>query len=228
MTKPLKSEDVVSFLEETRGLERRFLDEVLDSKKRAWRVATVAGAIALTGMIAVASLAPLKEPPEMYVVRVDKATGSVEHVSRLNVHDQDYGERTAKFWLNMYVNSCESYNWWTIQDQHDMCALLSSTEVQRQYGKKFEGPNDLTVRLGRHTNIDVDVHSITLGANQTASIRFSTVERDVASLRPSTPKNLIATVAYQYVNVPVSEDVWRVNPLGFQVIHYSVDADLSR
>lgn len=228
MSGEVKAEEVVEFLEQSRGLERRWIDELIRSRKLAWRIALAASVLSFMAVGGVVALTPLKEPPEMYVVRVDKSTGAVEHVSRLDMHEQDYGERTAKFWLNMYVLNCEGYNWWTIQNQYEMCALLSNTEVQRNYGKKFEGANDLTVKLAQHTNIDVDVHSITLGVNQTATVRFSTTEREVATSRPSPPKHWAATIAYQYVNVPVSEDVWRINPLGFQVIHYSVDADLSR
>lgn len=224
----VKADEVAEFLEQSRGLERRWIDELLRSRKVAWRLVAILAVITIASVASVAALAPLKEPPEMYVVRVDKSTGMVEHVSRLAEHEQEYGERTAKFWLNMYVLSCEGYNWWTIQHQYETCALLSNQDVQRAYGKKFEGPNSLTDKYAKHTNIDVDVHSITLGFNQTATVRFSTVEREVATARPKAPKHWVATISYQYVNVPVNEDVWRFNPLGFHVTHYAVDADLSR
>src|SRR5699024_9128435 len=134
--------------------------------------------ISLAAVGALVGLTPLKQPPEMYVVRVDDATGVIEHVSRLGAPLEDYGERIDKYFVNSFIRNCEGYNWYTIQEQFDTCALLSAKPIQEQYGKRYEGPNAPTERLGTERNIDVSVHSISLGANNTATVRFSTVERD--------------------------------------------------
>src|SRR3546814_4394922 len=84
----------------------------------------------------------------MYVVRVDSATGSIDHVSSLGQPLEDYGQRIAKYFLNTYVLNCEGYSWQTIQEQFDTCALLSSAPIQTQYGKRFEGQDAVTTRLG--------------------------------------------------------------------------------
>lgn len=218
--------EMAQFLEESRGLERNLLEEIITSRKKAWRVATMAGVLAAASIGAVIGLTPLKAPPEMYVVRVDKASGAIDHATRLGVDEQDYGERIDKYFLNQYILNCEGYNWFTIQQQHDTCALLSSTDVQREYGKRFDGEKGLTQRLANHTNIDVTVHSITLGANNTATVRFTKAEKDVTGLRPGPIEHRIATIAYHYINVPITEEIGRRNPLGFQVIRYRDDADL--
>src|SRR3546814_20423555 len=67
----------------------------------------------------------------------------------------------------------------------------------------------------------VQVHSITLGSNQAAIVRFSKTERDVNTGEVTKVRHLIATMAYQYVDVPLTETVARRNPLGFQVTRYS-------
>lgn len=114
MPEPLKSEEVAAWLEQSRGLERDHLGELVTSRKRAWQVAMGAGVIAFAAVAAVAGLTPLKQPPEMYVVRVDNATGSIEHVSTLGEPMDDYGQRIAKYFLNSYVLNCEGYSWQTI------------------------------------------------------------------------------------------------------------------
>nr|WP_255772790.1 VirB8/TrbF family protein [Paracandidimonas lactea] len=215
-------------MEESRGLERDHLGELVRSRKRAWQVAIGAGLIAFASVLAVAGLAPLKQPPEMYVVRVDNATGAIEHVSTLGQPMEDYGQRIAKYFLNAYVLNCESYSWQTIQEQFDTCALLSSVPIQTQYGQRFEGPDAVTTRLGTLSTVDVQVHSITLGANQSAIVRFTKAEREVTTGNITKVRHLIATMAYQYADVPLTEVVARRNPLGFQVMRYDLAADLSR
>lgn len=228
MPEALKSENIAAWLEQSRGLERDHLGELVKSRKRAWQVAIGAGVIALAAVVAVAGLTPLKQPPEMYVVRVDNATGTIEHVSTLGQPMEDYGQRIAKYFLNTYVLNCEGYSWQTIQEQFDTCALLSSAPIQTQYGQRFEGPDAVTTRLGTLGTADVQVHSITLGANQAAIVRFTKTERDVTTGNATRVRHLIATMAYQYADVPLTEEVARRNPLGFQVMRYDLAADLSR
>ncbi|CAM5219985.1 Type IV secretion system protein virB8 [Castellaniella defragrans] len=228
MADTVKSEDLAAYLERSRGLERDHLSELITSRKRAWQVALGASILALAAVVAVAGLTPLKQPPEMYVVRVNDATGTIEHVSSLGEPLEDYGQRIAKYFLNTYVLNCEGYSWQTIQEQFDTCALLSAPPIQTAYGKRFEGPQAVTTRLGTQGTEDVQVHSITLGAKQAAIVRFTKTERDVNTGNATQVRHLIATMAYQYADVPLTEAVARHNPLGFQVTRYDLAADLSR
>ena len=228
MTNGIKTEDLMRTLEQAKGLERDYLKEVCASRRHAWRLCFASLGLATLSILAVVGLTPLKAPPEMYVVRVDNATGKIERVSRLGEHEEDYGERAAKYWLNLYVLNCEGYNWYSIQHQHDTCVLLSSVDVQRAYSKKFEGEQGLQQVLANHTNIDVDVHSITLSSNNTAVVRFTTTRRDNTGMRAESPRHQLATVSYQYINAEMEDNVALINPAGFQVLRYRVDADLSR
>ncbi|QHS35597.1 type IV secretion system protein [Alcaligenes faecalis] len=228
MPEALKSEDIAAYLEQSRGLERDYLGEIFRSRKRAWQVAIGSALTAAIAIAAVVGLTPLKAPPEMYVVRVDEATGTVEHVSQLGQPLENYGERIAKHFLNTYVLNCEGYSWQTIQEQFDTCALLPSAPIQTRYGKRFEGEDAVTTRLGTEGTVDVQVHSITLGANQAAIVRFTKTEREVTSGNITKVQHLIATMAYQYTDVPLTEEVARLNPLGFQITRYDLAADLSR
>ncbi len=227
-TEKMQTIDVAAELEKNRGLERDYTSELIASRKTAWRVTGTMAVIAVAAVAAVMGLTPLKQPPEMYAVRVDNATGAIEHVSTLGEPLESYGERVDKYFLNSYIRNCESYNWYTIQEQFDTCALLSSPPIQTRYGKRYEGANAPTQRLGTLGNIEVKVHSIALGENNTAAIRFTTTETEATTGRIDQERHRIATLAYQYANVPLTEEVLRRNPLGFQVIHYELAEDLSR
>ncbi|KAG0759136.1 hypothetical protein G6F22_019456 [Rhizopus arrhizus] len=162
----------------------------------------------------------------MYVVRVDNTTGAIEHVTMLGNGQEEYGERVARYFVHQYVLACESYDWNTVQNTYDRCGLFSSPEVQRAYYAKFDGEKGLDKVYANPTRVRVNVRSITLGANHSATVRFT--RRTEGGNGPATAENLIATMAFQYVNTPISETIGRDNPLGFQVVSYTTDAETLR
>lgn len=210
-----------------RGLERDFLSEILRSRKRAWTVALAAGVLAIASVAALAAIAPLKEPPELYVVRVDNASGMIEHVSQLGNAQDDYGERLARFFINQYVLACESYDWYTIQQSYNRCALFSDPVVQKQYYERFKGDQAWDKIYGQHSRVRVDVRSITLGPNQSATVRFVRRVENNNMGQAADVEHLVATLGYGYVNASLSEAVGRENPLGFQVFSYDTDIEVA-
>lgn len=213
-------------LARTRGLERDLFTEILSSRTRAWRVAWSAFAIAALSMTATATLFPLKEPPALYAVRVNDATGDVTNVSMLRDAQEDYGERIARYFIHQYALACESYDWNTIQNTYDRCGIFSAPEVQREYRAKFEGDKALDKRYANHTRVRVNVRSITLGPNRSAVVRFT--RRIEGGNQAVVSEQLISTLAYHYVNTPLSEAIGRENPLGFQVLTYTADTETER
>lgn len=209
-----------------RGLERDLLTEILTSRTRAWRLAWAALAIAALAASACATLFPMKEPPVLYAVRVNDATGDITNVSLLRNAQEDYSERITRYFIHQYVLACESYDWNTIQNTYERCGLFSSPEVQRAYYSKFEGDQGLDKRYAEHTRVRVTVRSITLGPNRSAMVRFT--RRTEGGNQPVQSEQLIATLAYHYVNTPLSEAIGRENPLGFQVITYTADIETER
>lgn len=209
-----------------RGVERDLLTEILQSRRVAWRVAIAAGAIALASVIAVAGLTPLKSPPELYAVRVDNASGSVENITRLGDAQEDYGERLNRYFIQEYLLACESYDWNTIQNMYDRCALFSAPEVQREYYAKFKGDEGWDKRYANHTRVRTHVRSITFGPKQSATVRFTRSIESGSNPADNVQEHLLATLAYRYVNADLSEAIGRKNPLGFQVISYAVDTEV--
>lgn len=209
-----------------RGLERDLITEILTSRTRAWRYGSAGIMLAILACGALATALPLKPPPELYAVRVNDATGDVTNVSMLRDAQEDYGERIARYFIHQYVLSCESYDWNTIQNTYERCGLFSSPEVQREYRAKFEGDKALDKRYANHTRVRVNVRSITLGPKQSAVVRFT--RRTEGGNQPVQSEQLIATLAYHYVNTPLSEAIGRENPLGFQVVSYATDIETER
>lgn len=222
--KYVKSQHLKQYLEESRGLERDYIGEILRSRKIAWHVCAVIALLGFMGLIA--GIAGIKrEAPYPLILRVDNTTGAVDVVTKMRESETSYGETVDKYFLNLYVLNRESYDYNTIQQLYDTTALLSSPEVQKEYGSLFEGESARDKTLNNHTRVLTKIRSITLGNTQdSAVVRFTTQNKNSNGLTES-PMNFIATIGYTYVNAPISETNRRINPLGFQVTSYRIDPE---
>ncbi|CAB3744849.1 virB8 family protein [Achromobacter kerstersii] len=217
-------------LERNRGLERDLVTELITSRRTGVRFGVLGMLVALIAITVLALVFFTRDDPLPYVVRVNDATGEIEHVTRLGDGREDYGERIARYFIHQYVLACEGYDWNTIQNTYDRCGLFSSPDVQRVYAAKFQddpkkGYEALDTRYGKHTRIVPSVRSITFGPHNTATVRFT---RRLEGSTASEPEQLIATLAYRYINTPITEKTGRDNPLGFQVSTYMTDVETLR
>jgi type IV secretion system protein VirB8 len=219
----MRSADVERYLEESRGLERDYLDELVRSRRAAWWVGGSGAGLAAIAMGMLLALLPLKRV-EAFVVRVDNSTGSVEVVTRLNDAQESYGEAVDRYFVNRYIVSRESYDYDTIQADYDTTLLLSSPEVQREYSALFEGASARDKVLSNRVRILVQVRSIT-PSRDIAVVRF-TRTRNPTDGSPVTSESLVATLGFRFVAAPMREEDRRLNPLGFQVVSYRVDAEV--
>ena len=223
--KRVKMSELDQYLEESRGLERDYLDELVRSKRAAWRVAGAAGVLVLLALVAIVALLPLKRV-EPFVLRVDNATGNVDVVTALRDGQTTYGEAVDKYFLNKYVLNRESYEYDTIQTAYDTTVLLSSPEVQREYLALFEGPRARDKALSNQARILVQVRSITPGTSKnTAVVRFTTRRKHLSGA-PDVEDSLVATIGFRYVSAAMREQDRLVNPLGFQVTSFRVDPEV--
>ena len=220
--KHIRSQHLKQYLDESRGLERDYIGEILKSRKTAWQVCGLVAALGFMGLIA-GIMGTKRDAPTPLVLRVDNATGAVDVITAMRQSETSYGETIDKYFLNLYVLDRESYDYHTIQQLYDTTALLSTDDVQKEYGAMFEGEKSRDKILNNHTRIIAKVRSITLGnSGESAVVRFTTqVKHSNGSIEPA--KNYVATIGYIYVSAPISEENRRINPLGFQVTSYRVD-----
>jgi type IV secretion system protein VirB8 len=220
----MRMADLDRYLEESRGLERDYLDELVRSRRAAWRVAALAGALVVIALGTLVALLPLKRV-EAFVLRVDNATGNAEVMTSLRDGQATYGEVVDRYFVNKYVQNRETYDYDTLQTAYDTTVVMSAPDVQRDYAAPFDGPNGRDKILSNYTRIVVKVRSITPGTSKnTALVRFKTV-RQSAGL-PEAEENLVATIGFRYVGAAMREADRLVNPLGFQVTSYRVDPEV--
>ncbi|MDD2859576.1 MAG: type IV secretion system protein [Acidiphilium sp.] len=227
-TQGVKSEDVQSYLEESRGLERSYLREVLRSRRNAWLVAGGAtlGAFFCLAVLAV-QIKESSQPVPPFILSVDKSTGEVGVVSVMKEHKESYGEITDQYWVAQYVIHRESYDWQTIQADYDATGLMSAPDVAADYEKIFQGDNARDKTLANKARITVTLEAPPLvdPSTSTATARFTTTLH-WRNGQPDTVKHWIATIAYRYVDSPMKPRDRLINPLGFQVTSYRLDPEL--
>ena len=221
----MRSAELERYLEEARGLERDYLDELVRSKRTAWRASAIMAAFLALTLVALMALQPLKRV-EGFVLRVDNATGAVDMMTTLKDGQTTYGEVVDRYFLNKYVLNRESYDYETIQTAYDTTLLFSASGVQREYAALFEGPKGRDKVLSNRARIVAKVRSITPGSTKkTALVRFTTrLTRENG--QPDAEESLVATVGYRYAGAPMHEQDRLVNPLGFQVMSYRVDHEV--
>ena len=221
----MEAADLEAYLEESRGLERDYLEELVRSRRAAWRVAAGAAALVAVALAALIALVPLKRV-EGFVLRVDNATGAVDLVTTLSDGQTTYGEAVDRYFLNRYVLSRETYDYETLQTAYDTTALMSSSEVQREYAGLFDGAKARDKVFSNRARVVVRVRSIAPGTTRnTALVRFAKrLERGDGAHEPE--ESLVATIGFRYVGTAMREQDRLVNPLGFQVTSYRVDPEI--
>lgn len=200
------------------------------SNKRAWLVAFLSIFIAIISISAVALLTPLKTV-EPYVIRVNDTTGMVDIITSIKNEDIIQSEALDKYFVATYVKAREGYFYDLLQQDYVRTQILSSPKVSEEYRKIYEGSDSRVERLKNKTEVKIDINSIVLGNSagmKTATIRFNEEIIDLPS-KTSTKAAKIATLSYDYAPKELISEQERLdNPLGFKVLTYRIDAEISK
>ena len=201
------------------------------SERRAWTVAIAASVVAVSAVVGIVVLVPLKRVVP-YVFAVDKATGDVEVVDAVDDRTiVGYQELLDKHWTQRYVLARESYFYKLLQNDYDTVLGLSADDVGREFARQYEGPNARDKKLGPGTEITAKVISVTLAPDPVgakAVVRFSRATRRKDAEYTDPPQYYVATISYEYKpSMFGREKDLILNPLGYRVTAYRVDAELA-
>jgi type IV secretion system protein VirB8 len=221
------SGNLKSYFDEAKRWDQDRLASAQRSKRLAWTVAAVAGALAITAVGAVAALAPLKTV-EPFVVRVDRATGAVDVMTGLKGEDHlTYDEAVNKYFLGLYVRNREGWLPQAAEQNFRQVSILSTPAEQQRWADEFRpsNPQSPQVLWGDNAQSLIDVRAISFDSPKVANVRFHRVLRQA---QQTTESDWIATVAFAYTKAPMNEADRLRNPLGFQVISYRSDPEVVR
>jgi type IV secretion system protein VirB8 len=195
------------------------------SRRAAWIVAAIAGAIALLLAIALIVLLPLKTVVP-YTLLVDRQTGYVEELAPLDEASVGADTALTRSFLAQYVIARESYDGASLQRDYRKVALWSEGEARQRYvaSMNSSNPNSPLVPLGSGTTLRTEVKSVSSLSSDSALVRFVTIRTDRGG-REQAPEHWAAIINYRFSGAEMSADDRLLNPLGFQVTRYRRDQE---
>jgi type IV secretion system protein VirB8 len=193
---------------------------------RTWQLVGLTGLLTGSVFALIAAFIVSRHTVTSHVVSVDKATGMAEVLSVTQMRDVPMQGIEAQAWARRYLESRERYIHSVLQVDYNNVIAMSDDSIARTYDSEIREKEG---RLKATVEETVEIRSVQLPPDQTgrAVIRFekrsSVPGRGVAG----TPKLYIATLAYRFVVSPTgSVDTLTLNPLGFKVSGYVVQAEL--
>lgn len=212
-------------IEGTNDWESSRIQMVENSERRAWAI--VKGMALLLGLaiISIAVMLPLKDTIP-FIYRTNTDTGVPELITAMDMDNIEYEEAQDMYWLNLYVHSRETYDWYTIQRDYDRTGLLSSREVGKEYAAMYAGSDALDKKYGSKIKATIKVVSV-VPDKGVGTVRFVKTTQRVDDPNSAVETSWIATIAYKYTrpSIMIGKDRL-VNPFGFQVNSYRVDQEM--
>lgn len=202
------------------------------NEKRAWLIAFIAAALAFILAIALVLLVPLKTV-EPYVIRYDSTTGYTDIITSVTEQNVDVNEAVSKYFVAQYVTLREGYYYEMLQQDYNLVQIFGANSVNDEYRSAFVGKNAKQEVFGARVMEKIEIISVVLGQAaelKTATVRIKILTYDKSNMK-KTPveKNKVVTLAYEYaLNSKMNEFQRLNNPLGFRVVTYRVDNEVTR
>lgn len=219
---------VSEYLKQMENFEADRVQLVKDQLKFSKKVSVAFCVFAILAIGAVVSLAPMKTI-EPYVIRVDNNTGFTDVVAPMSDKAETYEEKINRFWLGQFVHYREGYYWNTVEDSYNKVSLMSDDKVFSQY-QTFIFSNASPVKVhAEDKSIKVDIQGITFldtPTGQVAQVRLTKTVQDKnganSTLYPVS--SWLATITFDYEKEIKTKGDEQINPLGFRVVSYRIDA----
>ena len=230
--KVTKSSFTNDFIKASKEFENTRIDDILKREKNWQKVAAGSLLATIFMAIAIVFLTPLKEV-QPYLVRVDNNTGQTDIVTVLANAESDYGEEVAKYFSANYVRLVEGYDWYTVQSTFNKALLFSDTDVQNRLNNKFASTQAPHKIYKEKQRVEIEIDNVTFIDENLMQVRFTkrivpvnggVYNAQENTLQPAAIQSqAIATIGFDYINVPNVDEVRLINPLGFTVKSYRVD-----
>ncbi len=194
------------------------------SRKRAWIVAGVAGAVSILSLLALVLVLPLKEFAP-YVVTLHEGTGYLEVTRGLKPGDLSEDEAVTSANIVRCLTAHETFDATDVKENFENVNLCMADQALDNYRAIFaKGHPENPVELyGYDTTVRVQIKSLQLLTDSTAQVRFQTITK---TRDRDTIDHWVAVLTFRYVQKPASlADRFR-NPLGFQITRFRRDQEI--
>jgi type IV secretion system protein VirB8 len=220
-----------AYLAEAAAWDIDRVEQARRAARTAWRVAATASICALAASMALALLVPLKRV-DPFVIRVDNSTGVVDVVP-VYIGQASQDESVTRYFLTHYVSVCERFNMSTAESDYEECGAFHGAQ-RNQAWYALWNPSNPRSPLNLHRDgsvVSTQVESVSFfkrasGVADIAQVRYLKTER-AGPGAPERNSHWIATIQYSYVTPAADPKVRRWNPLGFRLLDFVAEAEVS-
>ncbi|MBO4957090.1 MAG: hypothetical protein J6C50_04615 [Rickettsiales bacterium] len=165
---------------------------------------------------------------EPYVIELEEKTGIMTVVENLNGSNLIADEAVKRSYIFSFLNVAEGYNYVTFNKDRKTLLLFSSGNVYKQLYNKYSIRNETSIvnSLKEKGTMDIKIKSILFNTPTIATVRFIVYNTRPSKLYPA-EVHKIAEIQFQFVDMKLNTDDRYINPLGFQVIKYTVGEDIN-
>jgi type IV secretion system protein VirB8 len=200
-------------------------DGLRTSRRIAWIIASIAAIVALFEACALIFLTPLKTVVP-YTLMVDRQTGFVQALKPVDADKIAPDAALTQSFLVQYVIARESFDIDALQANYRKTFLWSADRARSDYvaGVQVSNPESPLSLYPRSTLVETRVKSVSPLGKSASMVRFETQRRDAGG-QLSAPRAWVAIITYRYSTQAMQAEDRYVNPLGFQVVRYSRNAE---
>jgi type IV secretion system protein VirB8 len=227
-------------IEKSVDFEVSLTQKAKESEKRAWIIAVISAVLVLILIISIIIIMPLKEKTP-YLVMTDAYTGSAtltKITGDFGVEEITRNEVVNKSNIARFIIARESYDWDLIARRDwNTVHSMGVVSVTAPYADQFQeiNPKNPDKIYGREKSIRVRIKTIVLTnpADNSrgftgATVRFDKLIINKRDDRVDSAESFIATIAFEYSSNLLMAEQFRIeNPLGFRVLSYRVDPELT-
>ena len=190
-------------------------------------------------VMAVYNLAPLKSV-EPYLLKIDEKSGVVQKVEPVLRNEYAANESVDKYFISKYILAREGYNPSILRYSYNQVRVMSTPEVFYIFRNMVDPANeDSPAALLKSVGVrDIKFKSMSYIQNPAIKNKKQEVTptkimqaRFIATNRlpNAAPQTIhyIATVAFEYAILHLTDEEQLINPLGFTVTSYQVQKELN-
>jgi type IV secretion system protein VirB8 len=199
---------------------------------RIWRWVAAAGWTCALGVsVAIAVMMPLKRV-EPYVIRVDSSTGIVDVVPEYQGRAQP-SQIVTRYLLTHYVSVCQRFNFATAESDYLECGSFHTAQRNQAWYAQWKRTNpESPLNLYKDgTVVQAAVTSVTIlkeldrepGLAQVRYLKRVQASGDAAEQ----VTHWIASIRFQYVQPAKDARQRTLNPLGFRIVDFQTQQELT-
>lgn len=158
---------------------------------------------------------------------LDRSTGASELTSKLTGDNKvTFDDGVRKYFLSNYVRNREGWVPQARKEYFETVLNLSAREEQARWTAFYSKDNPASPQA-IFTDLDtifVEITSVTFLNDKAAQVRFRKIRQRGAT---KTEQASIANITFALIDTPATEALRLANPLGFQVLTYRADNEVT-